>query len=116
MYRCINNLLPEDIFDNYINPISHCYNTRSKANKKLYIRKINTNYGKFYIKYSVAKVWNDIPLVIRNSSSLSIFKIEFKKYIISSENCLHIKFMFIYIIKCIYVCEYYSFPFCYLSL
>ena len=80
MYRCINNLLPEDIFDDYINPISHCYNTRFKANKKLYIHKINTNYGKFDIKYSAAKVWNDIPLVIRNSSSLSIFKKEFKKY------------------------------------
>lgn len=66
MYRCINNLLPEDIFDDYINPMSHCYNTCStKANKKLYICKINTDYGKFDIKYSAAKVWNDIPLVIR---------------------------------------------------
>lgn len=84
MYRRLNNLLPDNIFDDYIKPISHRYNTRSKANKELYIRRTNTNYGKFDIKYSAAKLWNDIPLGIRNSSSLAIFKKQFKKYILSS--------------------------------
>ena len=37
-------------------------------------RRTNTKYGKFYIKYSAAKVWNDIPLGIRSSSSLAVFK------------------------------------------
>ena len=82
-YRCLNNLLPDNIFDDYIKPISHRYNTRS-ANKEPYIRRTNTTYGKFDIKYSAAKVWNDIPLGIRNSSSLAIFKKQFKKYILSS--------------------------------
>ena len=83
MYRRVNNLLPEGIFDDYIKPISHSYNTRSKAKKNLYIRKTKTNYGKFDIRYSAPKIWNDIPLAIRNSSSLAIFKKEFKDYILS---------------------------------
>ena len=83
MYRRLNNLLPDNIFDHYIKPVSHSYNTRSKANKELYTGRTNTNYGKFDIKYSAAKVWNDIPLGIRNSSSLAIFKKQFKNYILS---------------------------------
>ena len=84
MYKRLNNLLPETIFDDYIQPIGHRYNTRSKANKKLYIRRTNTNYGKFDIKHSATKVWNDIPLDIRTSSSLAIFKKCFKEYILST--------------------------------
>ena len=80
LYRCLNNLLPESIFDDYIQPIGHRYSTYSKVNKKLYLRKTNTNYGKFDIKH--AKVWNDIPLGIRTSSSLANFKKYFKEYIL----------------------------------
>ena len=39
MYRRLNNLLPDNIFDDYIEPISNRYNTRSKTNKQLYIRR-----------------------------------------------------------------------------
>ena len=44
MYRCLNNLLPDNISDDYIKPISH------RSNKELYIRRTNTNYCKFDIK------------------------------------------------------------------
>ena len=33
-----------------------------KPKKKLNIRRTNTNYGNFDIRYSAAKAWNDIPL------------------------------------------------------
>ena len=85
MSRRLNNLLSDNIFDHYIKPVSHSYNTRLKANKELYTGRTNTNYGKFDIKYSAAKVWNDIPLGIRNSSSLAIFKKQFKNYILLSQ-------------------------------
>ena len=69
--------------------ISHRYNTRS-ANKEPYIRRTNTTYGKFDIKYSAAKVWNDIPLGTRNSSSLAIFKKQFKNTSYH-RNCYYIR-------------------------
>ena len=73
MRRRLNNLLPDNMLGNYIKLINHRYNTRSKATERLYIRRTNTNYGKFDI-YSAAKVRNDVLLGIRNSSSLAIFK------------------------------------------
>ena len=55
MYKRFNNPLSEGFFDICIQPMEHKYNTRSKAYEKLNIRRTNTNYGKFDIKYSAAR-------------------------------------------------------------
>jgi hypothetical protein len=41
------------------------------------------NYGKFGVKYAAVKIWNFIPIKIKNSCSFKTFKIKYKEYLIS---------------------------------
>lgn len=82
VYKQVNHLIP-DIFSNYFHQINHKYDTRSKTKGNLSLPKPKLNYGKFNVKYASAKVWNDLPLEIRNSVSLASFKRKYKKYLLS---------------------------------
>ena len=84
VYKQTNDLIP-DIFHNYFRPISHRYNTRSRANNNLYLTKPRLNYGKFNVKYASVKIWNELPIELKNTDSLSKFKTQFKKFLLSSD-------------------------------
>ena len=59
----------------------HEYNTRnSKQLHKTYNR---TNYGKYSTRNKIIDFWNRIPLFIKHSVSLKIFKKKLKQYILS---------------------------------
>ena len=42
---------------------------------------LKSRYTKYTLQYSAMNVWNDIPLNIRNSSTLSTFKINYRSYL-----------------------------------
>ena len=81
MYQYHSKKLPK-VFDNFFHPTSktHQHNTRHAAKNSYYLPKIRTNYGKFNIRFTGPKVWNEIP---NNIKSQSTFKSQFKFNLIS---------------------------------
>ena len=68
--------------NNSINLADHTYNTRNINNARpSFYRLAQCQRG---FKYMGPSVWNEIPLGIRRSSSLVVFKRSFKKHIIDS--------------------------------
>ena len=42
-------------------------------------------FGKFNVKYASVKIWNEFPIELKNTDSLSKFKTQFKKFLLSSD-------------------------------
>ena len=61
MYDYHTNNLPNS-FNSFFNPVNqrHSYNTRLASKATYSLPKIRTNYGKFSIRFSGAKIWNKI--------------------------------------------------------
>ena len=84
MYNFFNNNLPE-LFNNFFFPVTqkHNYNTRHASRSSYSLPRIRTNYGKFNIRFSGAKVWNDIDDEIKKLK-LSKFKKRMKNVLLSN--------------------------------
>jgi len=69
----------------YFNDISsiHSYNTRATANKNLFLPRKNLNYGKFGVKVAAVSNWNEIPIGIKNCTSITVFKKDLKTFLLS---------------------------------
>ena len=87
VYDASQNQLPGIFLDSF-QFINHCYSTRSKAKKNLFLPRVNLNYGKFGYMFSAVKVWNDLPVSIKNSKSKTILKKDLKKLFLSSDQCV----------------------------
>ena len=55
----------------------HYYNTRNTAS--IFITQCRTNYRKHSLKYTGAKLWNKLPLTLKNCNCINSFKHNFKK-------------------------------------
>ena len=58
----------------------HSHNTR--ISEDLYVPYARTNVRKFSMRINGAVIWNSIPDMIKSSSTLNIFKISLKKYLL----------------------------------
>ena len=90
MYDCQNHL---DLthFHSYFTPSSevHGYNTRLASRGDLFLtRKTTFRYGVRSIQYSGARLWNSIPILIREFPSRTIFVTKLKTYLLSSYKSL----------------------------
>ena len=83
LYQFDNNKLPT-IFSGFFarNRETHLYNTRA-ANDYCLI-KCKLNIRQFTLKYYGAKLWNSVPNDIRLAKSENIFKVKYKKYLLSN--------------------------------
>ena len=83
VYQFDNKLLPV-VFDNFYitNRLIHAHNTRTCGDLCLINTKLNTR--QFSIRYAGTKLWNSIPLHIRQSKSLEIFKRYYKTHLMKS--------------------------------
>jgi hypothetical protein len=85
--RLSNNLsnVPE-IFRDYLTPISniHNHNTRLSARNNFYQPNIITNYRKFTTKFTISKLWNSVPIHLKQLSTKA-FKIKFKNFLLSCQ-------------------------------
>ena len=84
MYKFSKNMLPE-VFDNYFQRPSHQHNTRfaSSQNNFSMIR-INTAKEKSLLKYIGPKVWANIPVQIKDASSLKVFINLYRNHLIGN--------------------------------
>ena len=84
-YECLNSLAPI-YFREYFTSIQsiHSIGTRQSKKGDLYALRCNTTqYGLRSIHYSGVRIWNSLPVEIRNSQSLPNFKKKMKAYIFS---------------------------------
>ena len=73
-----NNIVPLDSI--------HNYGTRSRQRGDLFVPSVRTTKGQRSFTYQSSIIWNNIPLNIRKSTSVQIFKNKFKQYLISQYN------------------------------
>ena len=77
MYEIYNNLAPSYLLEIFhmreVNLDNTTSNLRSVANKHYLLSQAKCNLFKGNLSFSGVLVWNSIPLVIKNSSSLQIF-------------------------------------------
>ena len=85
VYECLNSLAPI-YFREYFTSIQsiHSIGTRQSKKGDLYALRCNTTqYGLRSIHYSGVRIWNSLPVEIRNSQFLPNFKKKMKAYIFS---------------------------------
>ena len=73
LYKAINGLAPD-----YISALATPYvphrHLRSANNNLLFVPKTHLHYGDITFTVSAAKMWNQLPTVIKPSGSVNIFK------------------------------------------
>ncbi len=75
IYKCRNWLVPQYLAETFSNFIDkHEHHTRAQTPKNLTLVKPKNNQLKWSFKYSGALNWNNLNPVIRNATSLNIFK------------------------------------------
>ena len=86
VYDCLNKTAPVYFHDYFVSCSQlHHFNTRLAPRGDLFLERKNTfQYGIRSIEYNGARLWNMLPVSIRESSSGSVFQFELKKHLLSA--------------------------------
>ena len=87
MYKYLNNLAPPGLTQLVLFHLSsyyHAYPTSSSTHFSLISDICHTQRAAFSIKYVGVKLWNSIPLEIKDSVSVPSFKYNYKKHLLST--------------------------------
>ena len=63
----------------------HSYNTCYASKLNFTRPKVKTNYGIHTFKYIASKIWENIPVNIKNSESIGIFKRQYSIFLLSEQ-------------------------------
>ena len=80
MYKCINGTAPGRLcneIEMYCD--RHGFNTRNADSLNVILPKPKLELFKQSFKYAGAKIWNELPTSLQNSTSLDSFKFKYKK-------------------------------------
>ena len=78
VYKCVHKIGPSYLHDSF-NQTETTYDMRDKS--KLIQPKVNTvTHGLLSFQYHGAKIWNNLPNVMKQASTISKFKLMLKKY------------------------------------
>ena len=61
------------IFQNFLKPVSHQYNTRYAAKSNFKRPMVKTNYGKHTFQYAATKIWELVPIIHSKNHTKSIY-------------------------------------------
>ena len=77
VYDCLNKTAPVYFHDYFVSCSQvHHFNTRSASRSDLFLERKNTfQYGIRSIEYNGGRLWNMLPVSIRESSSGSVFNV-----------------------------------------
>ena len=79
VFKAINNLNPTYISNLLIFTNNESYKLRSSTRNDLVHRPCNSNYDKNSFLYSTMKIWNNLPMFIRQCTNVNSFKRNLKK-------------------------------------
>ena len=85
VFDSVNKTSPTCFHDFFLlNSSVHHYSTRQASQGDLYMsRKNSLQYGLKSIRYLGAKLWNELPVELRNASSKTLFKTKLKSYFLN---------------------------------
>ena len=85
VFDSVNKTSPTCFHDFFLlNSSVHHYSTRQASQGDLYMsRKNSLQYGLKSIRYLAAKLWNELPVELRNASSKTLFKTKLKSYFLN---------------------------------
>ena len=86
LYKSTHDLTPSYICDLFEFHSSQNYNVRSVSNNNMLIKRHNSKIFEKSLQYVGPRLWNSLPVTIRNSPSLPSFKTAISKFIISKRN------------------------------
>ena len=82
MYLCFKNYIPNSISEFFCyNADVHSYKTRGASN--FHLPKVRTSLAKNCIFFKGPKIWNSLPVYIKTSPSLNVFKKRYKTLLLS---------------------------------
>ena len=84
VYDCQNKIAPA-YFQDYFVPSSqiHSFNTRLASRGDLFLERKNTfQYGIRSIEFTGARLWNMLPIALRETSSSIVFRSDLKKHLL----------------------------------
>ena len=79
VYKCLNNII-QNKFYTFRTNIRYTFREHSL----LEVPHVRSNQSQTCITYCGAKIWNQLPLSLRTVPSLTSFKLNLKKYLLSS--------------------------------
>ncbi len=74
VYKCLNDMMPEYMNNMFTAQTSSVYSLRSEARGDLYVPKPRIELFKQSLLYSGPKIWNSLPVTVRQTDSLPSFK------------------------------------------
>ena len=83
-YKIMNRLCPENLWNKF-QQRSHYSSYNTRFCRDLQIPRYDLEYAKKGFSYSALKVWNEIPIKIRELPTLGQFKKQLKTYLMSSK-------------------------------
>jgi hypothetical protein len=69
--------------ENHSVPRLHCYLTRESSNQPLVMPRAINRFGEKTFNYVIPRVWNEIPVNLRNLKNKNIVKNKIKKWLLS---------------------------------
>lgn len=84
VYKSLNGMSPDYMTDlfTYTHEIS-AYNTRATAQNILCVPKVNKHIFSQSIQYNGPRIWNSLPVEVRNAESLISFKSLLKRFVLT---------------------------------
>ena len=83
IYKTVKGYCPSYLSDMFTYQTSNAYKLRSCSNNDMCIPSHNNELFKKTLQYSVVQLWNNLPVHLRTTSTLSTFKHSLTKHIIS---------------------------------
>ena len=81
-FKCLKGYGPQYFSDFFtVQSDVHDYHTRSTTRKDFYVPRWSTKYGQRSFQYRAAKVWNTLPVEIKQTTVLYTFKSDLKDYV-----------------------------------
>ena len=85
VYKSAHNLTPLYINELVTFSTSKTYALRSQTRRDITHRKAKTSYLQKTFSYSSMEIWNQVPIEIRNASTLNNFKSQLKAFLLETE-------------------------------
>ena len=88
MYQCLNCITPQ-VFNDFFQKNNTLHDHDTRQSNDLHVPYARLNVRKFCFKIHGASTWNNIPILIKQSQSLDVFKKQLRHHLIGSKSIAH---------------------------
>ena len=88
MYQCLNCITPQ-VFNDFFQKNNTLHDHDTRQSNDLHVPYARLTVRKFCFKIHGASTWNNIPILIKQSQSLDVFKKQLRHHLIGSKSIAH---------------------------